>query len=375
MRVLCRKLSEVLDKFQAYTLRYGCMRWCKRIMKKQRIPDRPAEGEQLYIKKWRQLSSRADAKYYRIFSKYIGPDPNILPEDISHNIIERILNPFYYRPYYSDKNMFDKLFPDGEMPGTLLRRVQGFWYDKNYISLRPEEIQIDKYIAGHNKIILKPAVDSSSGRGILLFERQDDGLFYDTGEWRLLDVDFLSRYGTDWILQEYVEQSSYMRQFNPTSVNTIRVLTYMSHVDGAVKTPGIFMRIGEKGSYVDNAHAGGLFVGVDRNGELGKYLCDQNGNKYGCFNGVDFANNTFVIPAFDKVLDFARSVGAKIPHLRVLQLDIMIDGSNRPRIIEFNCNVVGTWAFQFAMSPVFGEYTDEIIDYCKRHKKRNKWKV
>ncbi len=141
------------------------------------------------------------------------------------------------------------------------------------------------------------------------------------------------------------------------------------------KTPGIFMRIGEKGSYVDNAHAGGLFVGVDRNGELGKYLCDQNGNKYGCFNGVDFANNTFVIPAFDKVLDFARSVGAKIPHLRVLQLDIMIDGSNRPRIIEFNCNVVGTWAFQFAMSPVFGEYTDEIIDYCKRHKKRNKWKV
>lgn len=50
---------------------------------------------------------------YLLFSRYIGNDINIVPEAISHNIIEPILNPVEYRRFYEDKNMFDKVLPEG----------------------------------------------------------------------------------------------------------------------------------------------------------------------------------------------------------------------------------------------------------------------
>lgn len=50
------------------------------------------------------------------------------------------------------------------------------------------------------------------------------------------------------------------------AVNTFRVITYLW--DGEVFHVPLALRIGQGGSYLDNAHAGGMFIGVNDLGEL-----------------------------------------------------------------------------------------------------------
>ena len=57
-----------------------------------------------------------------------------------------------------------------------------------------------------------------------------------------------------------------MAQFNSTSVNTLRIVVYRSVTDNNLYVTNSILRIGLKDSVIDNAHAGGVFIGIDNNG-------------------------------------------------------------------------------------------------------------
>ena len=80
-------------------------------------------------------SGGAKPTQYSVFSHYIGANIDLVPEDICHDFIEPILNPFRYVGYYADKNVFDKLFPIGYFPKTIIRKMNGVWYDADYQKL------------------------------------------------------------------------------------------------------------------------------------------------------------------------------------------------------------------------------------------------
>ena len=126
------------------------------------------------------------------------------------------------------------------------------------------------------------------------------------------------------------------------------------------------MRIGGKGSVVDNAHAGGCYVGIHLDGTLCHEVLDQYGRRSENFNGVDFTQN-FIYPRWNEVTEFARSVGKYVPHHRLLALDIVLDKNNNPRLIEINCLYYSSWLFQYTIGPSFGKFTDEILEYCRRN--------
>ena len=75
--------------------------------------------------------------------------------------------------------------------------------------------------------------------------------------------DDLTANNTSWILEELIQQVPEMGCFNPSSVNSVRIPTFKTK-DGYVIF-GTFMRMGRKGSVVDNAGAGGIFVRIDEN--------------------------------------------------------------------------------------------------------------
>lgn len=365
-----RKIYKYWGSLMAIGLTLYYNKWCKSILKQQNIPNKKVEGEDEYLKKWKQLSHYVNTKYYRIFSQYIKPDPNIVPEDICHNVIEHVLNPVKHRVFYSDKNMYDKLFTKGTLPTTILRCIENSFYDDSYNTVDSDKISEIINNIPYNAVILKPTIDSCSGHGVLLYIKGDDGFLYNKSDNKRLTNEILCSYGNNWILQECVEQHSFMSKFNKTSVNTLRVLVYRSPIDNKPKVLNSIMRIGQKGSHLDNAHAGGLFVGISKNGTVGKFLCDQYGNKYKEFNDINFSDSEFKIPEFDKIIKFSEYISRTIIHLRLLSLDIMIDKNGTPRLIEFNVYALGTWAFQFATHCVFGECTDEIIKYCKEQKSK-----
>ena len=338
-------------------------------LRKQNIPNKPAQLENEWVEKWAVLQKPSRAQY-RVFAHYIGANLNIVPEDVSHNIIEPILNPVRYRFYYEDKNLYDKIFPTEYTAETLIRKMNGFYYDAGYnrIEKLTDAILLQK-VSRFDKILIKPTVDSASGLGIVLFERVHDGRYIRINGTEELTVEYLqNNRGDNFILQECLRQSPFMARFNKTSVNTLRLCAYRSIKDDRCLIPSAIIRMGGGGSLVDNAHAGGVFVGINSNGRLGKYATTDSADYIPLHNGICFESEDIVIPNFEKVKEFAAKVITCVPHHRLFALDIMIDENNNPRLIEFNISGFSVWLYQFAISTVFGEHTDEIIEYCVQHK-------
>ena len=349
------------------TLIYLRQYW--RQLKINKIRNAPAPNEKEWKKKWSVLGN-ANPIYYRLFSHYIGNDINIIPEDICRNIVEPILDPLRYVSYYADKNIFDKLFKSGTMPKTILRKMNGFYYDAVYehINLSNEkQLQTILNESNLDRIVIKPTVDSCSGHGVKLFQKKD-GVWYDLSSTETLTLEFINtKYGSDFIIQDCLPQAEHMSYFNPTSVNTLRLTVYRSVKTNECHIPSAIIRIGANGSLIDNAHAGGGYVGIDvKDGTLCKKVLNQHGETKTIFNGIDFSQK-HQIQNWDNIVEFAKYIGNCVPHHRLLALDIMIDKSGTPRLIEFNCESYSMWLFQFTMGTAFGEYTDEIIEYCKNN--------
>ncbi len=326
-----------------------------------------------YKKRWSGMGYRVDTIYYRLFSNYVTPDVDFVPEDISHNVIEPLLNPPLFRGFCGDKNMFDRIMADipGICPKTLFRRIGGFYYNASYQSLAnvTDNILLTS-IQNYDRVIVKPTVDSSSGLGIHFFESVDN-LWKDVSNGQLLTLAYLEKeLGTDYIIQEVLHQSTFMSRFNPTSVNTLRIFTYRSVKDNRVHVLNAIMRIGGKDALVDNAHQGGAVIGVDiNNGKLNHFMVDQMAKRFTVFNGIDFESDTFVIPEWAEVKDLAVRVGEANIYHRCLNMDIMIDAEHRPRLLEYNLTQMSVWLFQLNNGSCYGPFTDEVIAYCREHKK------
>lgn len=327
-----------------------------------------------YKKKWGKLSSKVNPIYLKLFSRYIGKDYNIIPEDIAHSDVESLLNPPAMRGYFEDKNYFDKILPKEFLPKVYIRRISGFLYDSNYNSIdQLDNVALYELIRNSSKIVVKVTRDTSSGLGVFFFEKKYNGEWRDCENNNLLTIELLNDLlGKDYNVQECLVQSEFMSKFSATSVNTLRILVYRSVKDNKIHVVNAIMRIGKDGSLRDNAHQGGAIIGISKEGKLNKFLCDQYGNKFSTFNNINFEKENIYIENWDKIVDFAMKVHeCIIPH-RCVNLDVMIDSFGNPKLIEFNIRSMGIWAYQFNNSACFAEFTDEVIDYCSSHKKEKR---
>ena len=347
-------------------------RFYRHVMRINGIENKAAMGEKEWVERWSLFGLKAKSTQYRVFSHYIGNDINIVPEDICHDFIETILNPMRFRGYYSDKNVFDKLFPTGYMPRTLLRKINGTYYDNDYHPIQLTDQRLFQILgnSGTTRIVIKPSVGSMSGRGVRIFCLHElSHQWLDITSEELLDLQNIERkFGSNIIIQEAVQQCDYISRFNPSSINTLRLGIYRSVSDNNCHVVGAIMRIGGKGSVVDNAHAGGCFVGIHSDGTFCHEVYNQYGQKRSSFNDTDFTQE-YHYPNWEEVIEFAKSVGNHILHHRLLALDIMLDKNNKPHLIEFNIESFSAWLFQYTIGAAFGDFTDEILTYCKNKQK------
>lgn len=228
-------------------------------------------------------------------------------------------------------------------------------------------MDFNSYCEDLEKIIIKPTRDTGNGNRILLYQKK--GLEYlPIGHDQELSVEKLKAYyDGNFVVQECLKQSEFTAQFNPTSVNTFRVFTYKSVKNNEVHVLGIVFRMGKQNAFVDNNHAGGRYIGVLHDGSFANpYVFDQYGNTYTTFNDIDFSKSQFKVPNFQVIIDFSKSVAERIFHNRTLDLDVMIDHEGNPKLIEFNVDCCSPWLYQFTTGSLYGEFTDEVIDYIKK---------
>ena len=147
-----------------------------------------------------------------------------------------------------------------------------------------------------------------------------------------------------------------MSALNPTSVNTLRVLTFRSGME--ILIVYVVVRIGKLGAVVDNQCAGGISTYVNEDGTIGKFA----------FGGYDEDNilktdtgiilDGYQIPSFDKVLEAVKYLHYQLPYYDLVGWDMAIDENGEPVVIEWNTN---TGLSQSAYGPGFGKYTERII--------------
>ena len=321
------------------------------------------EGEAEWRKRWKIGPLPVSPVYYRVYSRYVGKDRDLVPENVSRDFIEPLLNNPLYIPYYSDKNNFERFLPEGYLPRTFLRRVRGEFLDAAYRRVEPDGEFLER-LAGESacsSFVLKDTVDSCSGRGVKVFSREEA---FSAG---LFTREYLEAYGNEFILQEGLVQHPFFGRFNPCSVNTMRLSLYRSVATGESHVTAAVLRIGGAGSRVDNAHAGGRFVGINLDGSLCRTTCDQWGKRQDTHNGIDFSREEFHIPEWDRIVSFAESVGDYLPHMHLIALDIALTEDGRPKLLEYNLSYYSSWLFQFTTGPCFGPWTDEILQYAKEH--------
>ena len=329
------------------------------------ISNKCAKGEKEFLNKWKQLDKKVSPMAYRFYSNYIGENPAIVPPDVARQYIEPVLNQGECVKFYNDKNSFGLFINPDDMPKTLFRSIGYKLYDGEYNAVTKERFH--ECFKGYDQIIVKPAKDLG-GHGITFFERKD-GILIDNNNISLT-LEYLEKiYTTDYIVQECFTQSDYISQFNPTSINTIRVNTYRDIETGEIRVLGAALRIGAKGSRVDNATSGGVIIGIDDNGNLGDCTYDKYGRPYTIYNDIDFAKNEFNIPNFEEIKKFAIRITKRLPHMSLLALDIVLDTTNKPKLIEVNSNNFSVKFLQLTKQPVFGKFTDKIIAFCAKNKK------
>ncbi|MDP2173413.1 MAG: sugar-transfer associated ATP-grasp domain-containing protein, partial [Candidatus Cloacimonadaceae bacterium] len=226
--------------------------------------------------------------------------------------------------------------------------------------------EIDEYL-GHisvteRELITKPSLDSGGGAGVRKF-------VWNTHAWvdsanNRLTADLLSRlYNRDFVVQSCVSQHTFLSQFNETSVNTIRVLTYRSVENESIHILHSLLRIGKKGSITDNQASGGISVGISDQGKLNGFAVDKYGNKFYDVNGVKLSS-AIQVPQFDAICFEALKLAKELRYSRLLGLDLTINELGEIIVIEIN-NVSNEINFyQMNNGPLFGSFTDEVLEYC-----------
>lgn len=313
------------------------------------------DSERLWIEYWKPLVKCRSVWAFRLYSKFCGETKYILSQPIADSL-NRALNPEELVPFYSDKNVFDMLLPKGTLPKTILRVMDGMFMDADYnIMENLTDADLSEMLEPYTHIIMKPTTDTSSGRGVCFIDRQS----------KKITVDFIKNAGNNLIVQEALKQSDFMSQFNPTSVNTVRIATYKSPYSGEVHILSAVIRMGASGAAVDNLHHGGHMIRVnEETGVLANKCYDANGVSSVKHGSIDFSRQSFIVPEWEKVKEFAKFTARKLPHMKLLQLDIAIDSDGRPRLLEYNVDGFSMWIAQFTGTPALGEYTDEIRRYA-----------
>ena len=186
------------------------------------------------------------------------------------------------------------------------------WYKREAVTLETGR-DFEKYEAFARKhpVFVVKIVNSSMGMGVWLQKVTDD---------LRRDFNEIIRHGKV-LLEERIEQGDEMARFNTSSINTVRVATYLTR-DGVLPAYG-FIRTGRPGSFVDNAGAGGIFAMIDvEKGIVSAHGVDEFGNEYAEHPDTHIPYIGFAFPDWEEALRICREASLVLPEMKYKSFDL-----------------------------------------------------
>lgn len=207
----------------------------------------------------------------------------------------------------------------------------------------------------------KPSSGTDSGRGceVYCLVNGTDTKSGKTSGMLLKDL------GKNFTIQERLVCHESIRKIYDGSVNTFRIMTY--RWKNQIIVAPIIMRIGRGGSYLDNAHAGGMFIALSDDGTLHKTAFTEFKEEFVEHPDSKLKFEGYRIPLLPNVVDAVKRMHYSLPAIGVINWDMTLDESGQPVLIEANVNGGSIWLFQMAHGcGVFGERTPEILRWLHK---------
>jgi len=314
--------------------------------------------------------------WHRHFTAFTGKfDENYVPELLYAPEFERFMSQHYeYAKVFTDKNMLQFLASGVgvKMPLTYLAGVKGVLRDSENRFISNEAAC--ELLSDIGEAFVKPSVDSSSGRGCFLVNFVDGK---DTVSGKMVKQ-ILEGLGKDFIIQERLKCHFSISQIYAGSVNTFRVITYRWR-NRILRFPAI-MRIGSGGAYLDNAHAGGMFIAISDEGILHKTAFTEFKKEFNMHPDSNVIFEGYKIDLFPRVLEAAEQMHMALPQIGVVNWDFTIDENGDPILIEANMRngkqSGSIWLMEMAHGcGAFGDNTAEVLRWLRLMKKtpKSKW--
>ncbi|GAA1692946.1 hypothetical protein GCM10009808_07660 [Microbacterium sediminicola] len=217
-----------------------------------------------------------------------------------------------FRGQFADKARFNQTFPD---------MIGREWIDLRVASFET----VREFVAANPVMILKPA-DSLGGKDVQKVTRE-----------QISDVETFvadAVAARQVLLEQFLVQHPEMQRLNPSSVNTLRMVTFVT--DDQVDILACVLKIGNGGD-VDNFSDGGMYTMLGDDGIALYPAFDGRNDVYSVHPGSGVTIPGFAVPLFDQVCDLVRAAALRVPQLRYVGWDVAIT-PERPVLIEGNYN-------------------------------------
>ena len=240
------------------------------------------------------------------------------------------------RKFVFNNKRQDYLYLLGEEEGQKILRDKY----KTYIILKEfykrDMIEIDSdkdfsvfesFVKKHSVFVKKP-INLSFGKGISLVNSSD------YKNMRTLFKELMK--DAPVIIEEQIISDETMASLHPSSLNTVRIITYRDKHDNVyIHLP--FIKIGRGGSFVDNGGAGGMFARVDeKTGVLITDAKDEMNIVYKNHPDTDIEIKGFQIPKWQEMVSLAKQAALAFDKTRYIGFDVALSKDKGPVIVEGN---------------------------------------
>ncbi len=292
-----------------------------------------------------------------------------LPEILYSTKIEPKLNDYTYCEVFADKNLneifFNNRIAGVRTPNCYLSNNHGKFYDSQR-QLISKDMAVE-ILSNIGEAVIKPTVNSSSGKGVIIVNMQN-GINIRNN---MSALDIINSYKSNFIVQEKIKPSEELSALYPSSINTLRTISYI--VGDSINVAPISLRIGGGGSEVDNIHAGGMSIAVGNDGALAKYAYRLGyGDSFEKFEehpDTSIMFEGYRLSFVERLIDTAKRLHKLTANIGFISWDFTVDSDDNIVVIEANFKGQSVWFPQMLSGDTFfGEDTEKVLNTLKELK-------
>ena len=310
-------------------------------------PAEKAAVDQLYKPYMKGLPIDLSYIFHTFYKEKTGSFSELwLPDDLYYCFIDPYYNNWESARVIDNKCLYGLYWPDVRQPEKVADRIGGIWKTGDTL-LRLEEVL--ERMASEPEVVIKKATESEGGHGVCFCPGRD----------KEKALEIFSEITGDIVIQKVLTQHPQLAALNPTSVNTIRIVSLLK--DNSVQVCSILLRMGLNSSRVDNLCSGGITCGITESGLLKKYAYRADGERFTVHPDTGIAFEGYPIPSYRKAMDLVVSIAPRLPQFRLVSWDVAIDEQGETVFIEGNLKYGQLDLHQLNNGPLFGEDTKAIL--------------